>query len=359
MFIKKILNIALKKNEPVSLVHFITSRCNARCSFCFIDFDNKNIYKNELSLEEIKKLSNNLGNSISNINITGGEPFARKEISDIAKAYLDNKNIYSLFITSNGSLPDRTIKFVNEVAPLFPKKKMTFSLSIDHFPNEHNKIRKIDGLFDNVIKTYNFLKNYKKNILCNIAITVSEENHEKVIELYEFLKNKFGIESFTATLVRDEGIYKTNPQKKIKILNAYNNLTKIIHLDLNKKKSGGYRKDTIIGRFLNAKNFIMNKKISEMYLKNHYISPCHASSIFGVIKSNGDVFSCEILNKKIGNIREYNFDLIKLWNSKNNCELRKYIIKSKCRCTYECAWTFNILGNYRYYPNLLLKVLKG
>ena len=33
-------NVYLTKKEPVSIVHFITNRCNARCSFCFIDFDN-------------------------------------------------------------------------------------------------------------------------------------------------------------------------------------------------------------------------------------------------------------------------------------------------------------------------------
>ena len=37
-------NLHFSKNEPISLVHFITNRCNARCSFCFIDFDNPERY---------------------------------------------------------------------------------------------------------------------------------------------------------------------------------------------------------------------------------------------------------------------------------------------------------------------------
>jgi len=36
-------NLYFYKNEPISLVHFVTNRCNARCSFCFIDFDNPKI----------------------------------------------------------------------------------------------------------------------------------------------------------------------------------------------------------------------------------------------------------------------------------------------------------------------------
>ncbi len=121
--------------------------------------------------------------------------------------------------------------------------------------------------------------------------------------------------------------------------------------------NSGYRKDTVIGKFLNAKNSIMNKKISDMYMDNNYTSPCHASSLFGVISSKGDVYPCEILDKKIGNLRDHNFDLMQLWNSSENCKIKKYIIENKCRCTYECAWTFNILGNARYYPQLLKKVI--
>ena len=49
-------NIYFLKNEPVSLVHFVTNRCNARCSFCFIDFDNPETFKGELSLQEIDDL---------------------------------------------------------------------------------------------------------------------------------------------------------------------------------------------------------------------------------------------------------------------------------------------------------------
>ena len=31
----------------------------------------------------------------------------------------------------------------------------------------------------------------------------------------------------------------------------------------------------------------------------------------------------------------------------------KYIKKTNCNCTYECALTYNILGNWRYQPSLV------
>ena len=85
-------NIYFSKKEPVSVVHFLTNRCNARCSFCFIDFEDPKTFQNELSLEEIDKLTKNMGKSLLNVNLTGGEPFARSDITEIAKCYIKNTN---------------------------------------------------------------------------------------------------------------------------------------------------------------------------------------------------------------------------------------------------------------------------
>ena len=78
--INLIKNIYFNKKTPISLIHFITNRCNARCSFCFIDFDNTQTFKNELTLEEIDQLTKTLGNTLMNVTFTGGEPFMNKEM---------------------------------------------------------------------------------------------------------------------------------------------------------------------------------------------------------------------------------------------------------------------------------------
>ncbi len=119
-------NTYVLRKYPISLVHFLTNRCNARCSFCFIDFDNPETFKNELTLDEIEKLSKTLGNSIQNINLTGGEPFARKDIKEITEIYFKNTDIQSVLITSNGSLPDRIEEYLEYLTKKFPEKKNYF-----------------------------------------------------------------------------------------------------------------------------------------------------------------------------------------------------------------------------------------
>lgn len=346
-------NIYISREEPISLVHFLTNRCNARCSFCFIDFDDENTFKGELSLEEIEKLTKKLGNSLLNVNFTGGEPFARKEIIDIAKKYIDNTTIQSIYITTNGSLPDRVEKFAKEITEYDKEIELTFQISIDDLPEAHNKVRKINNLFDQCIETYEKIKKIKN---CNavVSITVTHENCDNIENIFNHLHVENKINNIKCTIVRDEGVYKTPMEKKKKILDAFTFLTNKIE---NLSKEGNitnYNTNTLQGRLHRKKDFISWNMIKETYLDPKYISLCHAGGLFGIIKANGDVYPCEILeDKKLGNVRNNQYNFINLWKSTSNKKIKKFIKDTKCNCSYECALSYNILGNYRYQHNLL------
>ena len=99
--------------------------------------------------------------------------------------------------------------------------------------------------------------------------------------------------------------------------------------------------------------------VRKMYMSPHYISPCHAGSLFGIISASGSVYPCEILNdKKIGNLRDYKMNFKELWKNEINKKTKNWIIKSKCSCTYECALSYNVLSNWRYQPSLVRSILK-
>jgi len=348
-------NIYFNNKNPLSLVHFLTNRCNARCSFCFIDFDNPKTFMNELSLEEIDKITLNLPKTLTNINFTGGEPFARKDIVEIAISYFKNTSIDSIFITSNGSLPDRMINFCKIITSKFPQKKLYFSISIDDFSERHNKIRKLDNLFNKCIEIYHELKKISKNIETNIAITVSHENYDNVVNLYRGLKNQYNVHSITAILAREEGVYKLQSNNKIKITESYKKLTDLIKADLKNFKITGYQ-NSLQSKVMNNKNSMVYDSVYKTSISNAFISNCYAGSLFGIIMPNGDVAPCEIREEKYGNLRDYNYDLKIIWETKNKKNFCKKIKDEKCFCTYECAWTFNILGNKKYHSSLVKSI---
>ena len=62
----------------------------------------------------------------------------------------------------------------------------------------------------------------------------------------------------------------------------------------------------------------------------------------------------EILENKImGDLRENDMNLIKIWKNNSSNEIKKFIKDTKCNCTYECALSYNILGNWKYQTSLI------
>ena len=353
-------NIYFKKKEPVSIVHFLTNRCNARCSFCFIDFDNPKTFHNELTLDEIDKLTKSLGASLLNVNFTGGEPFARKDIEEIAKLYIKNTTVQSMYVTTNASLPDRVENFAKTIIDLDKDIELTFQISIDDLPKEHDRVRKIDNLFDNCIDTYQRLLKVDQRVTPIVSITVSHENCENIEEIFKYLTITCKINSIKCTVVRDEGVYKTPKEKKEKIFKAYSWLTNKIKELTDQKKINNYNLKSLQGKLHNKKDKISWDLIKKMYLDPKYISPCHAGSLFGIITASGLVYPCEILeNKLLGNLRENNMDFMKIWKNQTTKQTKDFILDTKCNCTYECALTYNILGNWRYQPSLISSIFES
>lgn len=356
-------NLYVTRGNPVSLIHFVTNRCNARCSFCFIDFDNPEVFMNELTTDEIRKITLSLGPNLQNVNLTGGEPFARKDLVQIASCYFQNTNIRSLFITSNGSLPERVERFCQKLTEDFPDRKVLLQFSIDDFPNKHDEIRKIKGLFENCMESYRVAQKFGTNIQASIAITISHENFTSAEALYDFLILEQAVKSISLNIVRDEGVYKIPLDQKKDILGTYMKLTKKLDKDMASNVLTGWNKDTVQGRLMNQKNKIWRNMLPTIYMDNNFISPCRAGAIFGIIEANGKVKPCEILDTEFGNIRDYNYNFMELWKAKPNLSKKRHIVDSKCNCHYDCAWSFNILSNLEFqtklWPKAVFPRLKG
>lgn len=352
------VNLQFKKSNPVSLVHFITNRCNARCSFCFIDFDNPETFANELTTDEIDRLTKNLGPNLQNVNITGGEPFARKDLNDIINSYYTNTNIRSVFMTSNGSLPDRLEKLCAFKKANHPKRKLFLQISIDALPKEHDRIRKIDGLFDKALQSYHIAKANGPFVQASVAMTISHENHEQCEEIYYHLTRKENVTNITLNIVRDEGVYKIPTPHKQAILDSYIKLTEIIENDKKQGLIEGWDNKSIQGKLMNKKNQIWREVLADIYMEPDYKVPCMAGSIFGIIEANGEVRPCEILDKPLGNVRDFDLNFMSLWQSQKAKETKDWIKDTKCNCHYDCAWSFNILANKKYQFDLFSSLLK-
>ena len=358
--LKLLKNIYLKKNKPVSLILFVTNRCNARCSFCFVDFDDEASQnkKNELSVEEYKEISLSLKSSLTHINITGGEPFLRSDLDEIVLNFIKNCNLSSVIFSTNGSYPKRIKEFSENVCKKNPEVQFIFQFSIDSFPDEHDKIRKIPGLSERTFESYNIIKNSSKNCLATCNLTVSEQNYFKIEEIYNYLTKEKNIETINPIIVRNEGVFSVKNDIKEKLLAAYTKITNLVTKQVKEKMLRGFSNFSFTGEVINAKNEISFDMIQNSYMKPKFYTHCVAGSIFGVIQSNGDVYPCEILKDSlVGNLRVYDFNFMNLWNDKKSDEMRKWIKDKKCNCHWECIYAYNLISSPKYSTKIATKVV--
>ena len=349
----QIYNLVVSRQFPATMVHFLTDRCNARCPFCFIDFNSPDHGKNELSLEEIEKITRLLPSSLTNINFTGGEPFLLSDISGIARAYFTNTAVQSIFITSNGYFTERTKKFCETILGEFPDKEIFIALSIDDIPENHDKIRKVKGLFSKCMDTFAMLKGLPVNVRPSVSITISQENYLHAEEIYEMLINNYAIDAIQLVMVRSEGVFKFDETFRLPLLEAYSKLSLRVNEDYRTNRLKGFNRHSLRGKILNKKNELSRGILTQYLQSPHYMHPCQAAALFGVITSTGDVYPCEVLNKPLGNLRNYNYDLKLLWKDKAANDTRRFISKTNCNCEYECAMSVNILSNPKYFSSMI------
>ena len=354
-YLKHIPKIFIKRNAlPLYLTYFVTHKCNLKCRHCFFW---KEINKNtkELSLDEINKFSETM-NNIVHLNLTGGEPFLRNDLSEIVNIFYKNNSLQNIAIPTNGFLTKQILKIVKQILENCPNLAVMISLSLDGLKEQHDKIRGVKGSFNNAMKTYkelSKLRNKYKNLNLEIILSFSSFTQEYIQELYSFAKS-LNPNSIDVAFIRG------NPRdKKAKSINI-NNYIKIcnqIEKDLSSKELIGYTNFSL-SSLSSAVKTLKRKIIAKTYKENKFQTRCFAGNLSAVIYSNGDVFPCELLNKKIGNIRDYNYDFKALWLSKNAKSIREYIKKTRCFCTHECNLTTNILFNLRYLPYLIKKTIK-
>lgn len=77
---------ALFQNAPVYVQFYVTARCNLTCEQCNIVYANSDV--RECTLDEVKRIADNFSKmGVAIVLLTGGEPFARKDLPGIIHAF--------------------------------------------------------------------------------------------------------------------------------------------------------------------------------------------------------------------------------------------------------------------------------
>jgi radical SAM protein with 4Fe4S-binding SPASM domain len=339
---------------PIYIIFFVTEQCNARCKHCFGSFNYSK--GKELTIEEIEKISQHTENLLYLLP-TGGEPFLREDLPDIINIFYKNNRLRNVGIPTNGSLTETIVASVKQTLSLCKNLNLGVDISIDELHGEHDSIRGFPGLFNKAIDTYWQLKELEKqnnNFKVCVELTVSKFNQDKLFEIYDYFINNLKTYNVFVRLVRGN---PRDPSAKDVDIKKFEQFLIKLESDL---KMGIVHGHAVypFSEIITARDILGRRLTMQMIKEKKFQIPCYAGNLTGIIRSNGDVYPCEILDNKIGNLRENNYDLRKIWQSDAANKIRNKIREEKCFCTHECFITNNILFNPKMLPKIFLEYIK-
>ncbi len=351
------LGSIIRKSRPIHLTFFVTRKCNARCPFCFYLYsaDCPEDRGEELSLSEIRKISLSLGKLLW-VAFSGGEIYLRNDLVEISKVFYDQNRPSIMLYPSNGLLPelikDKTVQILNHCT----KSVIVVKLSIDGLDGAHDALRNTRNSFVKVMQTYHLLEEILDrypNFELGINTVFCSENQDQMDDIIDFVSGLQNVRTHTISMIRGNLLDEHYKQVDYgKYHHAIDRLAK----NLKNKTSNIYRFKG--ARIKAAQDILQRRLIHQTLLQKKRETPCYAGRLNLVLTETGDVYPCEILTTGFGNIRDYDYDMHKIIDSKMAKELIAPILNKQCHCTHECNLIMNILFNPVMYPPLAKEYLK-
>ena len=121
--IKELLNDisdSFNKNDLMTLILFVTNRCNLKCYFCCYK-DSLNSSK-DLPLSTFEKMARSIPR-LKSLLISGGEPFLREDLFDIISLFVHHCGARFISIPNNGFFTDRVLALTQK---FLEKEKAAF-----------------------------------------------------------------------------------------------------------------------------------------------------------------------------------------------------------------------------------------
>lgn len=162
---------------PIFVKWYITSKCNIRCTHCYLE----NYTHQEKDLSRIFDTIDFLADKqVRSITLLGGEPMVRKDLPEIAKR-ITQKGIVLLIVT-NGTLITPAL-----IVQLKAAGANNYQVSIEGHSEELNDGIRGEGNFYRTISGIKGLVDAGMNV--TLSITISKRNHGCIREIFELAES--------------------------------------------------------------------------------------------------------------------------------------------------------------------------
>jgi len=308
---------------PVNVAFNVIYACNSRCKTC-------RVYERKvdlLSVEEFDRVFASLGRSVTWATLTGGEPFLRKDLADIALALAKRCKPSFVTIATNGTFPDRVIASMERIAEGAPGTDWVLNLSLDEIGERHDEIRVTPHNWERAMETYRGLRALgARNVSLGIHTCLSRFNAARFEEIQrelvalepdsyivEMAEGRGELLNLGDDIEPAEGLYR----------HAYRSLQDRLLVETPKTRAARIVRALRLRYYGLAEDYISRRE---------QMIPCMAGWMSAHVGADGEVWTCSTRAQPIGHLREVDYDFRKVWHSERARELRRSIANRECAC---------------------------
>jgi len=317
-----------------TLIFFVTSRCNSKCRTCFY-WEELN-GKDDLSFTEIERLSETMPR-FREIWLSGGEPTLREELVDVLALFYRQNGVRSINLPANGLLPEKLLGVVEDVFAACPELRINLNLALDGIGETHDSLRGVPGNFERALESLDRLQQLRRReprLRLHVNSVVCRENLTEMVPLGEMMRERFDLDGHYFQVIRgepmDPGLLEVHKES---LTQLYEELQPLYghYADKIGKRSGWLGK----AGYLGVLNLYHEIQAANFDRHHRWPMPCTAAQNIAVLDANGDIRSCE-LREKLGNVRDYECDWSRFWDSQERQDEIASIRRDGCWCTHVC-----------------------
>jgi MoaA/NifB/PqqE/SkfB family radical SAM enzyme len=362
------LSAPFRPSEPQYCIFFVTNRCNARCAMCFNAQAEAAGGGKDLTLDEIEKIARGFKRLLQ-LTISGGEPYLRDDLPAIVRAFVREGGARFVTLTTNAFLPDRVIPATERILAENPRTRFNFCVSIDDIGERHDAIRGVKGGFERLMETYRGaveLRRRFSNFEIHTTTVLSAFNKDRILEVLGWIDANLETEVPEVLLVRGSPRDPASAAGvELEIYEAA--VRKIEAMSRRRAKGSGFK-----NKLITSLSVQMSEDLVKSERENRMIQPCVAGGKLVVLRADGTVDPCEILETLVqprkrpkdlgdfsfGNLKENEYCLSDIHYSEKASRVRRFIRDTKCHCTFECALFASIIFGPACWPGLGARVAK-
>jgi MoaA/NifB/PqqE/SkfB family radical SAM enzyme len=336
-----------KPGRPQAVSLEITHDCIAKCIMC-------NIWKiprevPNLPIEDwIHLLSSDLFSDLRELDVTGGEPFLRKDLLDffigICELKQSNlKALQSIAVTTNGFLTHRVLEYTENFLPRLGEKHIDLIMvcAMDAIGELHERIRNYKDAWFRVNETIGGLKRLREkfpNLIIGLKTTILPLNVGELEDIAHYADAN-GLFTIISPCIITQGRY-LNPDRASDLAFTRDDIKKMIHFYESERFKWSFHGDSLV-----------------QYLNTGTIhKPCSCGFNYFFVRSTGEIYLCPLINEALGNLKET--PIKDLFFSERASQIRKKIGRyPECKqCTEPGLERYALPYEGFTYLSLLLKM---